>query len=116
MLILAYLLTRNWEWGNTEIRVLRRIEEPTAHQDSLSALKELIQKARIPATAAVVVSNEPFATVMRQHSQDADAVFMGFEIPDDSKSAAFHANYSRMTEGMPPTLLVYSSGEADLLA
>lgn len=116
MLIMAYLLTRNWEWSNAEIRILRQVDQSAARETSLAAMEALLQAARIPATAAVVVSPEPFPAILRRHSQDAGVVMLGFEIPGDEQAAAFHAHYSSLAAGLPPVLLVNSSGEAEFQA
>ena len=115
MLILAYLLTLNWEWTDAHIRILRVVKEEAGRQSAAEALRELANAARIPAEVEVVVSEEPFQDILHRYSSDAAVVFLGFLVPDESEVSTFHTHYSELAEGLPTTLLVYSSGDADLL-
>ena len=115
MLLLAHLLTLNWEWSQTQIRLKRVVEEEMGRTPATEALHELAQAARIDAQVEVVVSAQPFAEILHEHSQDADVVFLGLWIPDASQAEELHREYTELCEGLPTTLLVYSSGEADMM-
>jgi hypothetical protein len=39
---------------------------------------------------------------------------MGFNIPTMENALTFHRTYSKLLSGLPTTLLVHSTGEADL--
>lgn len=58
----------------------------------------------------------PFPEVLKRHSGDASVVFMGFNMPDESDAQGFQAYFEQMLSGLPTTLLVCSSGEADVFA
>ncbi len=116
MILLAHLLTLNWAWADADIRLLRLIEEEAGRVPSTRALQDLLIQARLKAEVQVVVSSAPFSEVLRRHSADASVVVLGFNIPDEALSREFFTYFEKMTTALPTTLLVSSSGEADLFA
>ncbi len=115
MLMLAHLLTRNWEWSGAGIRVLRMVEREAGREPARAALEELIVKARVRATAEVLVNDRPFPDVLRNQSRDATCVVLGFDLPPEGAEAAWHTGYRRLLEGLPTTLLIHACAERDLL-
>lgn len=116
MLILAHLLRMNWAWRNARIRILRAMDDDAGREPAREALKGIVRAGRIEADVVVMVAEEPFENVLYQYSREADVVFLGFNPPDESEAPAFHARFTALTEHLPTTILVSSSGEADLLA
>jgi len=116
MLILAHLLTHNWEWANTRIRLVRLVEQEQEVKSARESMVQLVESARIDAEVHPIYSRDSFRDVFRRASADAAAIFVGFHPVEESKALAFHANVTHILEDMPTTLLVCSSGEADLLA
>ena len=116
MLLLAHLLRLNWEWAHAQIRILRVVANEKGREPATQALTELIEAARIEARVDVVVSQEPFREVLRTHSFDAGVVLLGFIVPDAPDVTAFDATYRNMLAGLPTTMLISSTGDADLLA
>lgn len=120
MAMLAHLMTGNWEWRKTTIRVLRLIENEAGREPALQALRPMIEGARFNAETQVVVSQEPFKQVLRNYSKDADCIFLGFELPEPDQTAPWHERFDDLLEDMPTTLLISAAqtpaGEEDLLA
>jgi hypothetical protein len=115
MLLLAHLLTRNWEWAHARIRLLRVVSDEEGRQPALEALKQLVVDARVHAEPEVICRPQPFPEILREYSRDSDCVFLGFEIPPDEQAAEWQANYERFFAGMPTTILINSRGMPDLL-
>ncbi|MBL4848665.1 MAG: amino acid permease [Planctomycetes bacterium] len=116
MLLLAHLLTRNWEWSNSEIRVLRVVPNEAGREPALKALEDLIHEARVHARAAVIVSEQPFPQLLRETSEGAATVLLGFRIPDEESEAAWHKGVSGLLDDFQPTtVLVCSNHEQNLL-
>jgi len=116
MSTLAHLLTQNWEWRNSQVRFLRVIRDAAGHESSMQAVRSLIEAARIRAEASVLVSTDSFAEILRRHSADADAVFLGLQVMEDEFSIDSYDKLTALLEPMPTTILVHSSGEADVFA
>ena len=116
MLILAYLLTLNWEWDEARIRVLRMVRDEAEQEEAELELRTLVEAARIGATTHVLRSDRPFPAVLHEESQGAAVVLLGYQPPDAPGADRFHRTFSELLEELPTTLLVSSSGEADLLA
>ena len=114
MATLAHLLTLNWEWRDSIVRVLRVIGDAAGRASSRQALRELIEAARIRAEPRVIVSTESFSDVFRAHSAKADVIFLGIQPSEDETSAQLYGRISELLKDMPTTILVHSSGEADL--
>jgi hypothetical protein len=115
MLILAHLLSLNWEWTNTEIRLIRLIDDEAGNKPSLKALKRLIKEARIHATAKVIVSEEPFAQVLRETSENSTAVFLGFETFAEQDNENWFYSYRNLTQNLPTTLFVRATSETNYI-
>jgi amino acid transporter len=113
MVILAYLLTHNWTWSRARIRLLRMLEGGETMEEAEEELEALIDAARLEADYKVVEAGD-FKQRLKETSSDADCVFLGFTPPSDEHAEAFHAAYTDFVEDLPTTLIVCSSGEADL--
>jgi amino acid transporter len=117
MATLAHLLTLNWHWRHSQIRILRHIGDAAGRDSSREAVKGLVEASRLRAEARVVVSSDPFPTVFRQHSAKADVVFMGLQPPaEDLDAQASYRNLTHLLDAMPTAILVHSTGDADLFA
>ena len=66
MIILAYLLTKNWEWAGTKIRLLRVVNDPAGKTEATDALKKSAAAARIDADVEVVVSSDKFNDILNR--------------------------------------------------
>ncbi len=116
MATLAYLLAQNWEWRNSYIRILRVIGDAAGRESSRQAIRKLVEAARIRAVTRLIVSTEPFSDVFRNHSAKADVIFLGFQPSKEESAGNLYSRLSDLLSDMPTTILVHSSGEADLFA
>jgi amino acid transporter len=115
MVILAYLLTRNDNWKNVRIRLLRLAEKQERSQE-LEEMNKLVEAARIDAEVKVITSDKSFPEVFRYMSGNAVAIFMGTRIPDEEDYEEFFDQTAKLLDDMPVTFLVVSNGEANLMA
>jgi amino acid transporter len=117
MATLAHLLTQNWAWRQSQIRIMRHVRDAAGRDSSRAAVHSLVEASRLKAEARVVVADDPFSTVFHQHSAKTDVVFMGLPIPqEDQDSQHVYRKLSALLEPMPTTILVQSTGDADLFA
>ena len=116
MVILAHLITLNPEWSQAHLRILRLINNEEQREHAEAELYQLTEAARVKAEVKVLVSQTVFSESLHEYSSDAAAVLLGFFIPHQEDAHAFHQRYAELVEGLPTTLLVCSSGSADLLA
>ncbi len=116
MLLLAFLLSENWDWSNTSIRILRVVEKEAGLAQAETALQKLLNLARVEGEVKVVLEEESFSRVLHKYSADATCVILGFELPEKADEAEWHACYRAFVDGMPTTILVNSLGGEDLFA
>ncbi len=116
MLILAHLLRINRSWERTRLRIIRTVKFAKQEQEAIQELRELVDAGRIDAEIKTIISDEYFDTMLRKISADAQLVFLGFRPPKDEGAEEFFSEVNKRLEGMPPTFMVSSAGEADLLA
>ncbi|MBN1578779.1 MAG: hypothetical protein JW913_19615 [Chitinispirillaceae bacterium] len=114
MVILAYLLSCNRAWSGATIRILRIIPETSEHTATYRELHRLIEASRMNIAMKIIISKEPFPAVLHTQSRNATAIFLGFTIPPPERSLDFHRSCTALLAGLPTTLLVHSTGEADL--
>jgi len=114
MVLLAHLITLNWDWAKSQIRLIRLISDEAGRAPATVALQELLEKARVKAMAQVLVSQSSVPDIIQRHSSDATVVFLGFNIPEETDARPFQIRFENIMERLPTTLLVCSSGEVDL--
>jgi len=86
-------------------------------ESAQAALQKLIDEARVDARAFTFVSEgRAFREILFEKSNLAQCVFLGFEIPAENQEASWYENYNDILKGMPPTVLVSSVGEENILA
>ncbi len=116
MIILAHLLSLNPQWSGVRIRVLRVVEDDTKEQAAQAEMRKLIDSARLDADVTVVSSGKPFPELLYSYSHDATVVLMGFNLPTQEYAQEFQHSYGAMLRNLPTTLIVFSTGDADLLS
>ena len=115
MIILAWLVSLNWEWGRSRVRILRAVEPGADTASARRDLRALVEAARMSGDIEVVETAD-LKTTLHAESTDADVVFLGFSPAGGEDPTAWYARYASMTEGLPTTLLVASTGDADVFA
>ncbi len=116
MAILAYLISLNHDWSHVSIRFLRVVRQDESRQQAFDELKTLIEVSRMAATVNIIDSQKSFPEILYTYSHDATVVFLGFQIPAVEKAEEFQRSIASLLKGLPTTLLVNSTGEADLMA
>jgi amino acid transporter len=114
MVILAYLLTQNWMWSRARIRLLMVQSADQTKDDVEQQLEQLLDAARLDADYLALEPSTDFETTLSSNSSDADLVMLGFRPPRDEGAEGFHARYARMVAELPTTMIVSSTGGADL--
>ncbi len=116
MIILAHLLTCNWDWRRARVQVIRLIKDEAGRAPAREVLEKLIQSARVDAQVKVVVSHESFDKVLYQYSRSASVVILGFEPPADDQAEAVFKRFELFLQGLPTSIMVSSNGDADVFA
>ncbi len=114
MLLLAFLISENWEWANTRIRIMRVVKNEAGREPAEQALQKLMDLARVEGDVEVVLEEASFSRILHKHSADATCVILGFELPEMGKEAEWHDRYRSFVDEMPTMILVNSLGGEDL--
>jgi hypothetical protein len=107
MVLIAHLLTLNWDWSRAGVRLLRLIRDEAGRQPTKEALQELIDRARMDTLVDVIVSDDAFENVLELHSGDASLVILGFKVQDEQDAFRFHSTIARPSP-VPEMYLVFS--------
>jgi solute carrier family 12 (potassium/chloride transporter), member 4/6 len=112
MLLLAYLLTLDYAWQSSEIRLKTIVDDIEELEERERALQRICNSTRIQATPRVVVrkEDESVPEVIRRHSAGAGLVFLGLSIPVEGEEIQFGRRLSRLVSGLPSVVLVRNSG------
>ena len=115
MIILGHLMGRNWEWNNSELRVIRVVDDEVGLTPAREALQALVDEARVEATVITLLKDRPFQEILYHQSGFSDCIFMGFDIPAPEEEQQWYSGYKEMLKNMPPTILVHARTEEDVL-
>ena len=109
MLLLAYLLSSDFDWNDAQINLKLVVDDKVAEQTAKDNISDLIQKLRLGVKVEVIINKEqPFAQIFRESSRQADLVFLGLPEPD----ADFRQCYDRIMSWiieLPAVVLVLSA-------
>ncbi|MDP6450340.1 MAG: hypothetical protein QF773_05950, partial [Lentisphaeria bacterium] len=82
-------IQQNEDWHGVQLRVLRQVRHADEVAGAHEELAQICEAARIDAEIEIPVSEEPFAKVLRQESEDATLILMGFIAPSNAAELAF---------------------------
>jgi hypothetical protein len=103
-------------WEGVKLRVMRQVRDSDEIAGAHDELRGICEAARIEADIVVPVSSAPFGAVLADYSADATLIMLGFIPPPPAAEAAFHEAMAAQLTDLPSTILVSSSGGADLQA
>jgi len=108
MLLLAYLLTRNREWRDAQIRVLSVASNDLMKNETERLLAKLIPEIRIEAEVEVFVKpqDESVRDAIHAKSSDADVVLLGLAQPQPGEEAAYAERLIELVGGLRSFFLV----------
>ncbi len=116
MALFAYLASDHAEWRNARIRMLRVVKTGGEHQEAEQELSQLIASARMTMDVEIVLSEKPVSEVIAERSASADLVILGLAEKDLWDFSGFLESRDPLLAKLPPTILVRSTGEVDLMA
>jgi len=116
MVILAHLMSLNSEWTGAKIRILRVAYTTEEQAKAREELERLIEAARMDIEIEPIISDDTFPNLLRRYSGLSTVVFLGFNADEKTDPAKFQEAYSGLLQGMPTTIMIQSTGEADLLS
>jgi len=116
MVILAHLMSLNPEWSGAKIRILRVVNTKDELDSARKELERLIEAARMEIAIETILSDDSFPNLLRRHSGLSTVVFLGFSVDANTDPVRFQEAYTGLLQGMPTTILIQSTGEADLLS
>lgn len=114
--LFAYLVSCHPRWAKAEIRMLRIVKSAEEHLEAEDSLTRMMAAARLAVHVEVVLSDRPAGELIPERSAGAGLVLMGLRQSDLMDFESFLTDRDPMLTQLPPTLLVLSNGEADLLA
>ncbi len=114
--LFAYLTSMHRDWLKARIRMLRVVKTSAEHRAAQQKLTHMVDAARLTVQVEVIQSEEPIADLIAERSTRADLVFIGLAQKDVIHFDEFLKDRDPLLAKLPPTVLVLSNGEADLLA
>ena len=109
MLLLAYLLRTDLNWRNARIYLKLVVPDDAAAAAATDNLNKHVEKLRIDVTCQVLISQgRPFGEILRQHSRNADLVFMGMATPMENYME-YYENLQAKIADLPSTIFVLAA-------
>ena len=116
MALFAYLASTTDTWKGVRMRMLRIVKTSEEHVEAEDNLAQLMEAARMAVDIEVILSERPVSELIAERSASADLVLMGLAPRDLSDIEAMLVARDPLLAKLPPTLLVLSNGDVDVLA
>lgn len=109
MMILVHMLQNSISWKNAEIHLKIIVEREDAVDEIRKNMKKIVDEIRFDAEIDIIISNsEPFPSIFKKTSSDADLILVGMATPDENFSL-YYEKMLKLTEEMPATVFVLAS-------
>lgn len=118
MLLLAYLIERHPTWRDSQVRMIRVIDDDAGVADTTQHMLNLLREKRVDAEPLVIVNhdaNKSIADVIRETAQDTDLTILGMGLPVDGDESAYAERLNELVLSVGSVLLVRNAENYDLL-
>jgi amino acid transporter len=111
MLLLAWLLTRNSQWRNAELRIISAASSEMARDNTKRYLDNLLNQTRIDARVDVFLkpTDRNIRSLIHEQSASADVVFLGLAVPPAGKEGEYVLRMRELAADMPVVFFVKNS-------
>lgn len=111
MLLLAYLLTRNPEWRDAEIKIMSIASNEMVQEQNEKMLREMLPDIRIRAEFKVFLkpAEKSIQQLIQEESRSAEVVFLGLAIPEKGKEEAYAERLEKLAGDFPTVFFVKNS-------
>ncbi len=111
MLLIAFLLTANYEWRNARVTVLTVVDDEEHRETARTNLAKLLAAARLDAKPKVILrERRKISNIMAEESASADLALVGFRMPPEGEPVRpFFDRISNMLENLPTTILIHGA-------
>ncbi len=117
MALFAHLVKQDKNWHSAKLRVLRIVQSASEERKAERRLLDLVEQTRIAAEVKIIRSDESPPSIIKSNSAPlADLVFLGMAAGSGDEVTRFLNQIDPLLQGLPPTILVWSNGEADMFA
>jgi len=108
MLLLAYLLQHNHDWRGSRVRVLSVASSETAKAQTDRQLAQLLPNVRMEVEVTVIVKPKDVAVadLIRQHSAEAEVVFLGLASPPPGEEERYAERMESLAGELPIVFFV----------
>jgi len=112
MLLLAHLLSLNYDWRDSHIFLRTMIDRRDEYGPMAERLRNLIADVRIKAEPDIILkpSHSTFAETMQQESRNTDVVFLGLKMPGDDEIEEYAGRLLELAVGPVSYIMVRNAG------
>jgi amino acid transporter len=116
MALFAYLMTLDVAWSGSRIRILRVVQNERDEAKAKGHLKALMNAMRLKAEVCVFRSENVSDVIAEQSGTETDIVLLGLQATSAEEARRSLVATDPLLAKLPTTVLVWSNGEADVLA
>lgn len=113
LLLFAYLISVNSEWGDVSINVKTIASNAMTSEQTRRSLHELIERCRISAEPRVIQrqEGESIHGMIQQESNDADLVFLGLRAVEAGEEEEYLGRLESLMGDLQTVILVRAAGD-----
>jgi hypothetical protein len=111
MLLLGYLVSRNRDWDNAELRLTRVVESLEGEAQIRAHMADLLEEVRVEARVEIVVKRpgQSITDLFATHSRDVDLTILGLQVPAAEEVEAYGERVEAFSQAVGTVLLVYNA-------
>jgi hypothetical protein len=118
MLLFAHIISKSLAWNGATIRILRLLDREEGVPGVTRHIEELLHRVRVNAEPKVFIRSapdQPFTSVLRQQSAEADLVFLGIRTPEEEHLAPHVRDVDELLQSTCSCILVRSGEPENIL-
>ncbi len=118
MLLIAHIIAQSLAWNGARMRILRLLTREEGVPGVTRHIEELLHRVRVNAEPKVFIRSapeQPFTSVLRQHSAESDLVFLGLQVPTEEQLTAYVKQVEEILQSTGTCILVRNGETENIL-